>query len=695
MKVLAASAALVFLVALLPLTALAVEGEGSSSETEDRFYEDVTEGKDVEDFQEPETPEDSGEPEVPVEPAPEPEEPEGEGEPETPVKPVPEPDAPEGKEEPEIPVEPVPEPDAPEGEEEPEVPVEPAPEPEVPEGEEEPEVPAEPAPEPEVPEGGEGMELPPVEGLENGELPPIIEQDAPMSILVADTEGRITLDGSLDDWAEVAGMSHGDSTIDSWKAARDLDGNLYLCFTGEAQSFYYGPYQNIPIFIGQGEEAWDDTVTVENLSEKFPGSEVAVKNTASAQSPGPYYVEAMIPAAYVSGEGCTLRLGWQGAPQIVAGLPVLNGVDLPEEEKEDAVYKGITIDGEFSDWDAVKKYEFHDTNPVHNNLESASFIFDGDYLYVYIKETQDGDAGSAGSNSTGNYAITTDLGHQMKFQLVSKDASVYGVEGAEARHENAQWEIRIPASELPPYQKSLSFGFYLEEPVISDVSNLQGGGGNTGSFSGIEIDGSYDDWASYPHQVIQYATTGSQDAKTDSHGALYVEGSTLYGHAVTSMQPHLNFPGNAFLSGISIAFNGDRSYKHHFEEGGFYPRMLTADGQVVQDSTTLEPGIHTFYITDNRLMGDAEKPIFGTMKITIDPDRRCDEMEFDLNLEAIAERQGCSVNDLRTVEAQFLLLGEKWLMTAGASSGALLGVTLCCGVTAGVLFRRRKRGVAV
>ena len=94
-------------------------------------------------------------------------------------------------------------------------------------------------------------------------------------------------------------------------------------------------------------------------------------------------------------------------------------------------------------------------------------------------------------------------------------------------------------------------------------------------------------------------------------------------------------------------------------------------------------------------MGDAEKPIFGTMKITIDPDRRCDEMEFDLNLEAIAERQGCSVNDLRTVEAQFLLLGEKWLMTAGASSGALLGVTLCCGVTAGVLFRRRKRGVAV
>ena len=41
MKVLAASAALVFLVALLPLTALAVEGEGSSNEMEDHFYEDV------------------------------------------------------------------------------------------------------------------------------------------------------------------------------------------------------------------------------------------------------------------------------------------------------------------------------------------------------------------------------------------------------------------------------------------------------------------------------------------------------------------------------------------------------------------------------------------------------------------------------------------------------------------------------
>lgn len=162
----------------------------------------------------------------------------------------------------------------------------------------------------------------------------------------------------------------------------------------------------------------------------------------------------------------------------------------------------------------------------------------------------------------------------------------------------------------------------------------------------------------------------------------------------TTMPEHLNSWGGDFLADIEIAFNGNREYKSFFEEGNFYPHMITEDGYSVNEYTKLEPGIHTFLICDGRTLGDPEKQIFGTMKVKIDGDRLCDEMEFDLDLKAIAERQGCTVNELRTIEARFGRFGD-WITISGASSGALLGVTLCCGVTAGVLFRRRKRGGAV
>lgn len=543
--------------------------------------------------------------------------------------------------------------------------------------------PSKPVPAPGTPGGPEDA-LPPEGLLPEGLLPevPVMPAAEPLS---ADTRGRIVLDGCLDDWAEVPENSYGGSSrIDSWKAARDLEGNVYICYTGTAQTLYDMPYQVVPVGVTQNGTTQQSAM--EYFSQVFPGGRMVAENLANGHDAAPYYVEAMIPAEYVSGEGCILSLDWQGEQRLVSSLPVLDGEDLPTEEP---VYRGIEIDGDFSDWKAVQKVPFADSN---GNLESTSFIFDGDDLYIYIKEAPNGDAAAAGSHSTGNYSITTDLGHELKFQLKKENGgSVFGVDGAEARHVGMQWEVRIPASELPYYQESLSFGLYLEEPTVRDVTNLQGGGGNTGSFSGIVIDGSYQDWSSYPHHVIEYATPGTQAANTDSHGALYTEGTTLYGHVATNMQKHLDSWGGDFLAAISIAFNGDREYKHNFEDGNFYPCMVTDDGEVLTERTSLEPGVHTFSICDTRLMGESDRQVFGTMKVTIDPERRCDEMEFELDLEAIAARQNCSVGDLKTIEAQFGRLGQKWIGISGASSGALLGVPLCCAATAGVLFRRRKR----
>ena len=70
-------------------------------------------------------------------------------------------------------------------------------------------------------------------------------------------------------------------------------------------------------------------------------------------------------------------------------------------------FEGIQVDGDFSDWEAVTK---EDTSSVSNGLvNAAGMVFDGDYVYLYLDEHQPNAASWSGVNSSGNFAITTDL----------------------------------------------------------------------------------------------------------------------------------------------------------------------------------------------------------------------------------------------------------------------------------------------
>ena len=89
-------------------------------------------------------------------------------------------------------------------------------------------------------------------------------------------------------------------------------------------------------------------------------------------------------------------------------------------------YEGITIDGDFSDWDAVAKY---DTN--QNALDEVAMVWDGDMIYLYFGMNGNSDgAGNwnevswSGPNGTGVFAITTDLGKTLKFQLCNNGTLV-------------------------------------------------------------------------------------------------------------------------------------------------------------------------------------------------------------------------------------------------------------------------------
>ena len=83
----------------------------------------------------------------------------------------------------------------------------------------------------------------------------------------------------------------------------------------------------------------------------------------------------------------------------------------------------------------------------------------------------------------------------------------------------------------------------------------------------------------------------------------------------------------------------------------------------------------------------------GLMKVSVNGVK--DEMEFELYVDKVAKYIGADPNDLRTVEAQFGRLGQKWLITSGASSGPLLGVGLCLAAVAGggLWYVRKRRKV--
>ena len=165
----------------------------------------------------------------------------------------------------------------------------------------------------------------------------------------------------------------------------------------------------------------------------------------------------------------------------------------------------------------------------------------------------------SGTHSNGRYSITTDLGYELVFQLDSK-GYVNGVDGVDCRHVGNQWEIAVPKSALPAYNKTISFGLYRSEPFISGTANIKDDGSSDDKIIyDIRYDGLYGDWEYYPHTTIQYSTAGAHHNMVDSAGALFSNGSTVLGHVYITMPEHLNEAGGEFTQAVTFKFNDSRS----------------------------------------------------------------------------------------------------------------------------------------
>lgn len=582
--------------------------------------------------------------------------------------------------------------------------------------------------------------------LRNGH-PKIYNISTTSAISTAAVNGsKITIDGKTSDWEGIKERESKTDKIDSWKVAIASDySELYICYEGTASTQW--DYN----FMGANDEmvrvhmdypdgtqneksnisftAWDGYKVKNGWNGDIAGSDIAVVNEAHLNTPAPYVVEAVIPMEFFADSDFTLTFA--GTTVDIRDVEVLRGdvkkEDTKEDSKEDkkddtndetkkddtkdetkeddkeAVYKGITIDGRFSDWDAVTKYDAGCPNPDHKDcIEKTAMVFDGDYVYIYIKDGETSSAYGAGSHSNGMYTIKSDMGNEMVFQL-TQSGDINGVDKAECKHVGKQWEISIPKSELPTYNNTISFGLYLTEPFIENVSNLD-------ESKGVEIStditydglkGLYGDWDRYPHTTIEYATAGTHYQMVDSKGALYCDGgSTLLGHVVTTMPEHLDEAGGEFMNAVTIKFNNN-------EKQVFSPRLVSVDedGNINWNTSKggYEDGTYEFYIFStydawNNAGNIYEDSInrensewYGKMTITVKNGVQ-DECEFYLDLEKVAKKLGCDASDFKRIDAQFGRLGQQWITTAGASSGAWLGLILCVGVTAGVLVYQKKKG---
>ncbi len=497
---------------------------------------------------------------------------------------------------------------------------------------------------------------------------------------------QITIDGSIDEWAAVATIDSTVANVDYWQICKDEEGNVYLAVCGEAYNQWESSFLNNEVGISNNGLNVDKSIN----SGIYSGWSVAYRNLANGGTPGLYYIEAKIPASNFVDADAIISFAGSSIP--LSAVPAYS--DELEVDSSEAVYAGIVIDGKFSDWAAVTKYDAECPNDGHPNcLEEAALVFDGQWVYCYLSEAAGSIASSAGGTGDGWYAITTDLGRQLVFQLKSEGV-VSGVSGATCSHVGRQWEIAIPASELPSYSQTISFGLNLTDPFVSDVANLQESD-QGGQFDGqVVIDGLFGDWEYYPVTVVEYQGTASSGV-ADAYAALYSQNSTLYGYAFTNMADKIASQGGCMLAAVSIAFNNDRNYKSLPADGNFYPKFYSIDASgnvtVANEGTHLEPSAtpYVFYISDTRA-GDQANPLnFGKLLLSVTESGI--ECEFELDLEKVAEYIGADAADFKTIEIQWGKLGQQWVTYTGTSTGPILGVLLCVGSVAGVLAYRRQR----
>ena len=379
-------------------------------------------------------------------------------------------------------------------------------------------------------------------------------------------------------------------------------------------------------------------------------------------------------------------------------------------------YSGITVDGDFSDWDSVTKYDcLSESSRVNNEVQqnSASWSSDThnthgqfniktDLGYVLVVTVRD-------NGAAGNIIEVTDVKTNETYTVENGGIEVafnsdYSVWGAPTLT-----EIAIPSSLLPQYSSTINFGYYLGGDIITDVADASGiiiddpddptptpAPYNDGSE--IVIDGDYHDWDYYPVITIQYDSSGMENTYNDADGSIYQRDGNAYVHCIAnefSKQDTGYKYGSEFLE-VTVLFGYSHTKLIAVELGP----DGSLDWSLHDKATSLSEGTHhyaLFYFAD----ASASSSIYdikdgdhylGEMYVTVGEHQ--DETEFWFDIAALAECGGIEPDESQSVFVHFHRVGWPMLETSGVSTGPVF-VALLSTVAAGsylTLNRRKKAG---
>lgn len=525
----------------------------------------------------------------------------------------------------------------------------------------------------------------------------------------AEAARTITIDGDPSEWDGIPVNKSTDSKIAKWSVCKD-DDYVYFYVQQNGGNVYGQPITDTNFVIKYEDGSSDGIRFTYNMGGitngvNNPIDGVTDKDKASEPSDekDKYETEFRIPAKFFGDKSYVLE--YCGSK--VDSKDITDLSTMEETVKKDE-YSGITIDGNFKDWNAVEKKDVTGNSEKNNYISKAAVVFDGDRIYIYLKETSDGAALASGSYSRGAYELITDTGRRTTLKLV-KENGEYKVnvneytehqmknESIEVEHSNLQYEISVPVSALKQYNKSFSFGYYLaDEPLISDIVNKKSDssyGSLDKDFDGIKYDGSYSDWDNYAHSTIEYSTQGGQTE--DAEAALYASDGYLYGHVKSFL--HKNSDGrNEFLP---FTIRANKNEKTSIQ---FRAVEVSKSGNINWSPklTDLSEGNHEFTLVDigswTTYENISDDGFISYGNIIITSGSKYDEMEYKVDMSKLAKKFDLDENEMKVLQAQYINIGDEWITYAGTSTGPIVGVTLCCLTVVGVLsYKKRKEKVEV
>lgn len=517
-------------------------------------------------------------------------------------------------------------------------------------------------------------------------------------LAVTTQAAQISVDGDVKEWDNVRMLDSTDINVAKWGVLQDEE-RLYFYIQQNGGNTWGMPVSNTYMAIEYASGRNDATT---QLRPVFDGSRIIMKNAwygdvadvlssfVPSQDKDKYDIEISVPKSYFPEQDYTIH--YCGASVKSSEIANVNDIESSEEE---TVYRGITIDGNFSDWNAIEK-----TDVNRESMTQIAAVFDGDFLYIYMKETEDGALTWSGEHADGKFTIYTDTDRNTSFKLNKN--SIETIDGATVAHSNYQYEIAIPASAVKQYKKSISIGYYMEDQMLLEgIVNIRDTQEDTDSreFTGIRYDGNYSDWDYYPHTLIEYATSGTHK-KSDAEAALYMADSKLYGHVLSHI--HMN---EGEFSFFSIRVNEDENKSFSVK-----PVLVDENGKIDQNPQTknLPAGTYEYAlcdvsswnnVTDIKDIKDDNVILYGKMYVTIretaDGTPVSDEMEYYMDIDTIARRFHMDASDIKMIQANYINIGDEWVSIAGTSTGAVMGLSLCgLTVLASVIYGRRKKKVA-